>query len=69
MSAIEPEQTEPIELDPFDSKTSQTTLVVYGKSVGTTLLIALSAKLPCPCSRRPTPRTPLASPTEYGGKL
>ena len=32
MRDIEPPHTEAIELDPFDSRTSDTTRIVYGKS-------------------------------------
>ena len=43
---------------PFDSSTSETTRIVYGKSSsgGITGLIARSTKAPCPISRRPGPR-------------
>ena len=64
-------QTEAIELEPFDSRMSDTTRIVYGNSswlgiIGTS---ARSASAPCPMSRRLGPRIGPASPTENPGKL
>ena len=64
-------QTLAIELDPLDSKMSETTRIVYGNSswlgiIGTS---ARSASAPWPMSRRLGPRMNPASPTENGGKL
>src|SRR3954471_7218195 len=66
-----PPQTDAIELDPFDSRISLTSRIVYGNLVagGMTALSDRSASIPCPISRRPGPRIGLHSPTEYGGKL
>ena len=64
-------QTEPIEVEPFDAKHSDTNRIVYGKSScdGSTLRNAFSASAPCPISRRfGLPIRP-TSPVEYGGKL
>ena len=62
-----------IELEePFDSRTSETTRIVYGKSSysGSSGWIARSARFPWPISRGdPCPRNGRASPTENGGKL
>ena len=63
--------TEAIEDEPLDSRMSDTTLIVYGKSscdgiIGSS---ARSASAPWPMSRRLGPRMKPASPTEYGGKL
>ena len=60
-----------IEDEPLDSRMSETTRIVYGKSsidgiIGT---IARSASAPWPMSRRFGPRMKPASPTEKGGKL
>src|SRR6202046_4921734 len=68
--SVEP-QTEAIELEPLDSKMSDTTRIVYGKSswlgiIGTS---ARSASAPWPMSRRLGPRMKPASPTENGGGL
>ena len=59
------------DVEPFDSNTSDTNLIVYGNSssdgnIGTR---AFSANAPCPISRRPAPLDGFASPTEYDGKL
>src|SRR5690242_13121754 len=64
-------QTVAIDDDPFDSKMSEMTRIVYGKSsgAGTTGFTLRSAKAPCPISRRPGPRIGRHSPTENGGKL
>ena len=62
-ASVEP-QTDAIEEEPFDDKTSDTILSAYGKfySLGTTGSNALSAKAPCPISRRPVLLIILASP-------
>src|ERR687890_3827 len=67
---LEP-QTEAIDDDPFDSKMSDTTRIVYGKSSidGTIGTSARSASAPCPMSRRFGPRMNPASPTENGGEV
>ncbi len=64
-------QTEAIEDDPLDSVISETTRIVYGKSVaaGSTAWSARHANLPWPISLLPVGPTLPTSPTEYGGKL
>src|SRR3989338_2365436 len=64
-------QVEAIEVEPFEPRTSETSLIVYGNASfkGRTGIRAFSAKAPCPISRRPGPRKGLTSPTEYAGKL
>ena len=64
-------QTEAIDEDPLDSKMSETTRTVYGKSSieGITGTSARSASAPWPMSRRLGPASRPASPTENGGKL
>ena len=59
------------DVDPFDSNTSDTNLIVYGNSssLGNIGTRAFSANAPCPTSRRPAPLDGFASPTEYDGKL
>ena len=59
------------ELDPFEDKTSETNLIVYGNSssLGKTGTKALSAKAPWPISRLPGLLKGLTSPTLKGGKL
>ena len=71
ISASVPPQTEAIEDDPFDSRMSETTRIVYGhfSSLGITGRSARSASAPWPISRRPGPRRNDTSPTENGGKL
>src|SRR5262245_56674212 len=66
-----PPHTDAIELDPFDSRISETRRMVYGNLVagGITALSDRSASIPCPISRRPGPLIRLHSPTENGGKL
>src|SRR5919112_3833981 len=64
-------QTDAIDDEPLDSKMSETTRIVYGKSsidgiIGTS---ARSASAPWPMSRRFGPRMKPASPTENGGKV
>ena len=67
---LEP-HTDAIDDEPFDSKMSDTTRIVYGKSSidGTIGTSARSASAPWPMSRRFGPRMKPASPTENGGKL
>ena len=64
-------QTLPMELEPLDSRTSDTRRRAYGNSSsgGITGKRARSAKAPWPISRRPGLRIGLVSPTLYGGKL
>ena len=71
MSASVEPQTEPMELEPLDSRTSETMRIVYGKSssAGMTGSRARSARAPWPMSRRFGPRMNPVSPTENGGKL
>jgi hypothetical protein len=61
------EQVEAIELEPFEDKTSDTTLIVYGKSVLLGIIgnIAFSAKAPCPNSLLPGPLDLPTSPTDH----
>ena len=64
-------QTVAIELEPFDSRTSETTRSTYGNvsRSGMTALMPRRARLPWPISRRfGEPMKPV-SPTENGGKL
>ncbi len=72
MSARLVPQTLAIELEPFDSRISETTRITYGKVVmsGITALMPRRARLPWPISRRfgASPCMP-TSPTENGGKL
>jgi len=67
---VEP-QTDPIELEPLQLVTSETVLIIYGKSssFGNTATRAFSANLPCQTSLLPTHLIILTSHTEYGGKL
>src|ERR687889_2355588 len=71
ISDSEEPQTEAIELEPFDSRMSDTTRIVYGNSStdGTTGTSARSASAPWPMSRRFGPRMKPASPTENGGEF
>ena len=71
INAIELAQVEPIEVEPFDSKTSEVTLIAYGNSSsdGNTGINAFSASAPCPISLLPGPLDGFASPTLYDGKL
>ncbi len=66
-----PPHTVAIEDEPFDSKTSETTLMVYGKSSlpGRTGMIALSARAPWPTSLLLGALSMETSPTQNGGKL
>src|SRR2546421_11372770 len=63
-------QTDAIEDEPFDSRMSDTTRIVYGNSSidGTSGTSARSASAPWPMSRRFGPRMKPASPTENGGE-
>src|SRR5215469_13908053 len=69
--AREAPQTEAIDEDPFDSVTSDTTRIVYGKLslAGNNGRMARHASFPCPISRRLGEPNRPASPVEYGGKL
>ena len=71
MSASVEPQTEPMELEPLDSSTSDTMRIVYGNSssAGMTGSSARSASAPWPMSRRFGPRMKPVSPVENGGKL
>jgi hypothetical protein len=71
ISASDEPQTLAIDDEPLDSRMSDTTRIVYGKSsvLGTTGTSARSARAPCPMSRRLGPRMNPASPTLKGGKL
>src|SRR4051794_41689175 len=64
-------QTDAIDDEPLDSRMSDTTRIVYGKSSidGTTATSARSASAPWPMSRRLGPRMKPASPTENGGEF
>src|SRR5256885_9306761 len=64
-------QTEAIDDEPLDSRMSDTTRIVYGKSSvdGTIGTRARSASAPWPMSRRLGPRMKPASPTENGGEV
>ena len=71
ISASEAPQTVAMELEPFDSRMSLTTRMVYGNllSSGISAVSARSARAPWPISRRPGPRMKPTSPTLNGGKL
>ena len=71
ISASEPPHTDAIDDEPFDSRISETTRIVYGKSSngGSSGCSARSARSPCPISRRLVPRISFTSPVENGGKL
>ena len=60
-----------MEDEPLDSRISETMRIVYGKLsfFGMTMLMARSARCPCPISRRPGEPSRPTSPTENGGKL
>src|SRR5512142_1506374 len=70
-SARDPPHTVAIDDDPFDSRMSETTRIVYGNVSydGRIAWIARSARAPCPTSRREVPRIIFTSPVENGGKL
>src|ERR687889_2805663 len=71
ISDSEEPHTEAIDDDPLDSRMSDTTRIVYGKSSidGTIGTSARSASAPWPMSRRFGPRMNPASPTENGGEV
>src|ERR687892_1943234 len=71
ISDSEEPHTEAIDEEPFDSRMSETTRIVYGKSSidGSTGTSARSASAPWPMSRRLGPRMKPASPTEKGGEV
>ena len=64
-------QTEAIELEPFDSRISDTTRMTYGNVVmsGITAATPRRARLPWPISRRFGEPIMPVSPTQNGGKL
>ena len=64
-------QTEAIELEPLDSRMSETTRIVYGNRAGGGRIGATerSARAPWPISRRPGPRIGRTSPTAKLGML
>jgi len=64
-------QTDAIDEEPFDSRMSETTRIVYGKSSfgGSTASTARSASAPWPMSRRDGEPKRRTSPTENEGKL
>ena len=64
-------QVDAIEDDPFEDRTSDTTLIAYGNSssLGITGRSALSASAPWPISLLPGLRGGFGSPVEYPGKL
>src|SRR5919202_6864935 len=71
ISDSEEPHTEAMDDEPLDSRMSETTRMVYGKSswlgiIGTS---ARSASAPWPMSRRLGPRMKPASPTENGGEV
>ena len=69
-ASVEP-HTDAIDEEPFDSRISETTRIVYGNvsASGMTGRRARSASAPWPMSRRFGPRMKPVSPTENGGKL
>ncbi len=69
--AREPPQTDAIEDDPFDSRMSETTRMVYGNFSlsGRTGIRARSASMPWPISLRPGLPINLVSPVQNAGKL
>ncbi len=71
MSASDAPHTVAIEEDPLDSRMSDTTRIVYGKSAsaGSTASTARSARAPWPMSLREGPPNRRTSPTENEGKL
>src|SRR5919106_4805133 len=71
ISDSEEPHTDAIEDEPLDSRMSDTTRIVYGKSswLGSIGTIARSASAPWPMSRRFGPRMKPASPTENGGEV
>src|SRR3989344_7023204 len=71
MSARVEAQIEACEVEPLEAKDSETTRIVYGKSIsdGSTIASAFSASAPWPISRRLVNPARPVSPEEYGGKL
>ena len=71
ISASEAPHTVAIDDEPFDSRISETTRIVYGKSslAGRTASTARSASAPWPMSRREGEPKRRTSPTENDGKL
>src|ERR1700743_2477371 len=71
INANVPAQTVAIDDEPFDSKISETTRIVYGfaSSAGNTRFNERIAKLPWPISLRPAPLFGRTSPVEKPGKL
>src|SRR3989338_221068 len=67
---LEP-QTEPIEVEPFEAKASETIRIVYGNLSfgGMTGARAFSARAPWPIILRLVPPILPVSPVEKGGKL
>jgi hypothetical protein len=65
------QQTAAIELDQLQVIVSETTLIIYGKSIsfGKTASNAFSASFPCHMSLLDTHLSILTSHTENGGKL
>ena len=68
-ASVDP-HTEAMEVEPLDSRTSDTSRMVYGKAVSSGIIgrSARSTSNPWPTSRRPGPRSGRTSPTENGGK-
>src|ERR687893_3316845 len=64
-------QTEPIEVEPFEPRASETWRIAYGNSSrdGSTGTSARSASAPWPISRRFGEPTRPVSPVEYGGEV
>ena len=71
INAIDEPQVEAIDVEPFDSSTSDVTRIVYPNSScdGSAGTFALSAKAPCPTSRLPGPLRGFTSPTEKPGNI
>src|SRR3989338_8610160 len=69
-ASVEP-QTDPIEVEPFEAKASETRRMVYGNfSIGgMTGMSAFSASAPWPIMRRLVEPMRPVSPVENGGKL
>src|ERR1041384_8527103 len=71
ISPSDPPHTDAIDELPLDSRMSDTTRIVYGKSsyTGTTASTLRSARKPWPTSRRDWPRSGLTSLVAHGGGL
>src|ERR1700740_3291937 len=71
ISASEVPHTLAIELEPFDSRISDTTRITYGNALmsGITALTPRRARLPWPISRRFGDPSMPVSPTENGGEV